>query len=472
MKTLRYYISVALWALMLLAACSDNNSDEPEKSVTPSVTLNSETSPVIVAEGGTTVVRFNTTVDWTAASGQPWCTVSPASGKAGEAVVTVKVEKNEGPDERNAVLTLKAGTAQEKITVTQKQKDALTVTADKMEVSARGGEIMVEVQANVTFEYEVEEAATGWILPVDAATTRALTTRYLKFNVALNEEGVNRQGRIVISNGTLADTVTVYQEGGNLLLLSQEEYTVASAGGEVVIELRSNVDYEMLLPNVNWLTENKTRALSSYTRRITVLPNEEYDERTAEVLFVNERLGIREKVKIVQVQKDAILVAQEEHTVPQKGGTLGFELNTNVASFEIELSETWIKKVVKTRGLIAYPLSFTVEANTGETPRSAVITITAGQAKQQVKVVQMGMSSLNRLTILHTNRMFSVPQFRGSDLSGTVKWGDGKSEEYAEGGSHTYTTTPPYTVILEMNGAEEVTLLDLVGVEEVDFSKF
>ena len=79
---------------------------------------------------------------------------------------------------------------------------------------------------------------------------------------------------------------------------------------------------------------------------------------------------------------------------------------------------------------------------------------------------------IKRITIVHSNRMFSIPRFRGSDLTGLIKWGDGKSEEYADGSSHTYTTDPPYTVVVGMNGAEEVTLHDLSGVEEVDFSKF
>ena len=154
------------------------------------------------------------------------------------------------------------------------------------------------------------------------------------------------------------------------------------------------------------------------------------------------------------------------------GGVLGFELNTNVETFDVECSETWIRKALKGRGLTAYPLSFVVEANPEEASRSAIITIIGGQAKQQVEVVQAGLSSLKRITIVHSNRMFSIPRFRGSDLTGLIKWGDGKSEEYADGSSHTYTTDPPYTVVVGMNGAEEVTLHDLSGVEEVDFSKF
>ena len=73
---------------------------------------------------------------------------------------------------------------------------------------------------------------------------------------------------------------------------------------------------------------------------------------------------------------------------------MGFELNTNVETFDVECSETWIRKALKGRGLTAYPLSFVVEANPEEASRSAIITIIGGQAKQQVEVVQAGLSSL------------------------------------------------------------------------------
>ena len=58
MKTSRYNILLVLWALMLLVACSDSSSDESEKPVAPSITLDTEIPPVIVAEGGTVAVGF------------------------------------------------------------------------------------------------------------------------------------------------------------------------------------------------------------------------------------------------------------------------------------------------------------------------------------------------------------------------------------------------------------------------------
>lgn len=66
MKTSRYNILLVLWALMLLVACSDSSSDESEKPVAPSITLDTEIPPVIVAEGGTVAVGFKASADWTA----------------------------------------------------------------------------------------------------------------------------------------------------------------------------------------------------------------------------------------------------------------------------------------------------------------------------------------------------------------------------------------------------------------------
>ena len=43
------------------------------------------------------------------------------------------------------------------------QQDILTVTSKKYDVGANGGEILIEVKANIDFEHVIEESATDWI---------------------------------------------------------------------------------------------------------------------------------------------------------------------------------------------------------------------------------------------------------------------------------------------------------------------
>lgn len=61
------------------------------------------------------------------------------------------------------VLNLAAGDLTKSIVVTQKQKDAITLTTAKFEVDKNGGEIQVEVKANVTYEVVIPEQYQSWI---------------------------------------------------------------------------------------------------------------------------------------------------------------------------------------------------------------------------------------------------------------------------------------------------------------------
>ena len=71
--------------------------------------------------------------------------------------------RNEGVDDRNVVLNLTAGDLTRSIVVTQKQKDAITLTTAKFEVDKNGGEIQVEVKANVSYEVIIPEQYLRWI---------------------------------------------------------------------------------------------------------------------------------------------------------------------------------------------------------------------------------------------------------------------------------------------------------------------
>ena len=256
-------------------------------------------------------------------------------------------------------------------------------------------------------------------------------------------------------------------------MLTQDEYTVGSEGGIVAVELRSNVPFQMrVLDDVAWLNEAVTRSFSTYTRRFEVAPNEDYDFRSARVAFFNEELGLADTVTITQVQKNAILVAQEEYTVDALGGTLDFSVNTNV-DFQVSLSAEWIRQAASTRGLAEVPLRFVIDTNPGLEPREAVISFTAGELSQSVKIIQPGRQDKGCLRIVHTNRTFSIPSITGPYFNyGHISWGDGQEEVYQEEAVHTYQTEGSHTVSVELLGAEEVSLPNLVGVTDLDLTQF
>ena len=383
---------------MAIVACSESstenggNENENQKPVEqPEITLDA-TSSDFTTDGGSNVITFNSNVAWTAevvnTRADAWCTVNPTSGAAGDAKITVTTTANDTPDDRTASIIIKAGTASKTINVSQKQKDALTVTSSKFEVSAEGGEVLIEVKANIDFEYAIEESAADW---VEYKATRAMKTSNLVFEVKENDDTDKREAKISITSGEFSEVVTIYQAGAEpTIVISKNEYVVSSDSETIAVDVTSNVDVAVEIPSdVDWITENATRATSTNTYRFDILPNDNYDQREAEIKFTNKANGLSETVKIVQAQKDAIVLAKSEYEFNINGGALDLEIQTNV-DLNVTISDdaqSWIHQI-ETRGLETKTLYFNIDACDENTSRSATITITGGNATQKILVKQ------------------------------------------------------------------------------------
>ena len=388
------FLRILLLAMMVCCwSCSGGNEDVPTPTPKPEEKPKIEvttTAPVVTQEGGTTSVTFTSSTDWTidVSEGRAvsWCTVSPTSGSKGTNTLSITTTDNDTYDERNAKVTIKAGTTTQTFTVTQKQKDALTVTSNKVEIGAEGGNFSIEAKTNVSVTYEIEVSAKDWI---SVGESRGLTTKTLNFMAKANEYTERRQGNIVLKGGDgLTETVTVYQEGETPeLVITSDDIIVGSDGEFVKIELKSNVDYTMVMPEVNWISKDESRSVSAYTHYLLVAPNETYDQRSAKVFFQNETEGLKDSISITQLQKDAIIVAKNEYTVAAEGGNLDFSVNTNV-DFEVSVSVDWIKQNTDSRALVEKPLSFAVVKNDSTDAREGEIVITYKDLKQTVKVKQ------------------------------------------------------------------------------------
>ena len=392
MKQNLFVLPVLGLLLMLCQGCSEDKEENPPAPESPSITVESEEDiPVFDTAGGTLALTFTTTSDWTASvdgAASGWLSVSPASGEAGTHTLSLVTTANDSYDERNASVTITSGSVKKTITVTQKQKDALILTSNKVELEAEGGDFSIELQANVEVTYEIESGAQTWLTPV--ARSRGLTSSFLAFHAEANEEAEARQAVIKLAGGNgLTEEVTVYQIGtGPALVLSQSEYIVSSAGETIQVELRSNTAYEIEMPGVDWLRENSSRSLSTYTHYFIVDPNETYDARSAVIRFIDRENGIEQTVTVTQMQRDAIVVAQNVYQIGVEGGALDFAVQANV-DFTVSTNADWITQV-ETRGLTERMLCFDVAPNEGEEMREAAITLESGSATQIIKVQQFG----------------------------------------------------------------------------------
>lgn len=364
------------------AAPNSNISLNPGSAT---VSSNSNTQSVIVTCNGTWALSGETV---------SWCRPSKTTGQNND-VVTFNIDENNLSDDRNATYTFTCATESAKFVLTQKGKDALTVTKSKFEVSAQGEQIAVEVNANIPFDYEIAQADKSWVSYVGS---RAMTTSRLLFSISPNEETATREGTITITSEIGKETIKIYQFGASpALVLTQKEYIVPSDGQTIKVELNSNVDYEVAMPSVDWITESPTRAISTHTHYYTIASNTTCDNRSTEIHFYNKENNIDEIVEITQLQKDALIIGKTDYQVPQEGGTVDVTLQHNI-DFEIKINETdtWITQI-ETRALQENQLRFNISENTTGAERIGKIMIanTQQNISQTITITQSAIPVLD-----------------------------------------------------------------------------
>ena len=444
MKTLKL-MGMALLAACLnvgLIACSDENKDAPEPEdafINESGSNNYFTNGMnFTSVASELTFAFDTNMDWSisvanTANGTPWCYASTASGGAGHYEVVVKVDENTSYDDRNVTLTIQAGMAKETIIVTQKQKDAILLTSNKFEVDKAGGKINVEVKSNINYTVEIAETDKNWIKK-SSTDTRALSTNTLTFEISPSEEYDKREGEIYVKSGEMIETVHVYQTGGGTILLTKNEYPVSDKGETIAVELKSNCEFEVKMPNVDWIKDAPaTKAMSSHTLYYVISPNETYDSREAKIIYYDKNnMNAADTLVVIQAQKDALILSQKEYEVGASGGDLEIKLSTNI-QYTLSISQedaTWIQQVT-TRSLVDETLHFRIAENESLDKRTGSIVIeTDKDKKETIKITQAGKKDVVVLNVAEAgtlNQLISKSQkyqIINLKLTGTLNGND------------------------------------------------
>ena len=336
------FLGYGLLLLVALCTCSDEETST-EIFISENSEVYFESSMEFPSEGGENEISFATNKNWSITASQAggdvsWCRVSLSNGTAGTYTVKITVMENLGYDDRNVTLILTVADVTKKMVVTQKQKDALTLTASKYNVDVVGGDINVEVKANVNYQVKIPEPYQEWIHQ-KSSTTRALTSTNLFFTIDASQEYDKREGEILIQSGELFEIVKVYQTGSAIILLTQNEYPVSDQGGQIMVELNSNFEYEVKMPQVDWIKVVDTRNVSSHTLYYEVSPNTTYDSREAKIVYYDKNnAAAADTLHIIQAQKDAIIISKKEFAVDCNENYVEVKVNANV-DYDVDLSD-------------------------------------------------------------------------------------------------------------------------------------
>lgn len=386
MKHLLSILSISL--LGILTSCSsDSPKDDvakPDGNVTPIIEVPTGAEDYFSKNmdfdysASEKMLAFSSNVPWTikvadTRDGSQWCTVTPTNGIAGTSTVIVKVSDNSSYDDRNAVITLTAGSVTRSVFVNQKQRQALMLTSNRFEVPVVGGTINLEVKTNVDYRVEIADDSKGWI---HLSSTRSLSSHIVSLTIDQSNEYEKREGHVIIRGNGIEETATIYQAGEGILTLSKNLFEISCEKQELTIDVSSNFEYAVDMPNVDWIEEVKggTRGISTHTLKLSVSENTDYSERRAKIRVYDTKSSLTDEILIVQAPKEAMIIEKHEYEIDENGGMFSVNVQSNI-DYDVNIDCDWIKEVT-TRSLSTRTHNFEVSAISDNHDRQAKITFT------------------------------------------------------------------------------------------------
>lgn len=461
MKQILHSLFIVLALSALFASC--------QKEVPTELTVTT-TELTFAKEGGSQSISFSTNKNWTASASATWAKLSVTSGDSNVKTISVTADANADYDNRTCTITIKAEELSKTVNVKQSTNLGLILSPTTFDLTNAAQSIEVEVKANVQYSVSIDDACKEWI---SQASTKALTSSKVKFDVAANETYDNREGKITIqqTDGSLKETITIKQGQKDVLIADKKEYKIGKDGGDIEIKLKTNVGVSVEIPESakDWIAEksNSTKALTEEKITISVGNNETFYNREAGIVLKGNEL--QETITIKQVQTDALFFVDEKSfEVPSKGQSVSAQLFYNI-DYEIDKSTLpdWItySKTDIDKNNAKY--DFVVSANKEYVGRNAAIVFvgkssslkdTISIAQHQVDIVYTDASEYN---LSWKGGDFTIEVFSNVEYSmETPKWITEKSKESTTKGNLVLTK---YTYCVDEN-------LDIARTETIKYS--
>ena len=396
-KLFKISFALALYGLSMISCLKEPTNDgiKTEIEVPNGVVNYFQNDMNFGFEGGDIIMSFKVNLKWDmkiapTQNGMQWLTIDKLTGNSGSNKVTFTAQENTTYEDRSVVVQLFVGDTICNIKVNQKRLEAITLTSDKLEVSVDGGDVEVEVNHSTDFEVTIPDDYKGWIHR-KANATRGLESSTISFTIDPSEEYEKREGRIYFKARDEEEVVTIYQAGSGKLVLSQNEYNLTGTEQEFSIDISSNFDFSMEMPDVDWLKENtsKTRGMSSHTLKFKVTENDDYNTRSAKIKFYDNNSKLSETVEINQASIGAVITLEtSEYNISCDKQDLDIDVNSNF-DYDIDFQgATWVKqRKAKTRGITSRILRLSIDENENYETRTAKIKLYDKNSSASVEVI-------------------------------------------------------------------------------------
>lgn len=326
--------------------------------------------------GGSQTVNIVANKVWSASSNQSWCKVSPSSGDGSDNsnfTLSVSCDANTTYDARTCTITITCEELTKTISVSQAEGKGLIISQTEYNLTNDAQTISVEVQANVQYTVEIDNACKSWI---KQESTKALSSNTIKFAISKNEDYDGREGKIIIkqTDGSLSGTVVVKQSQQNGLFVSTPEYSLSNEKHTLTIEVKANVEFDVK-PNVDWIKHVETKGLKTSQIVLEVAANEDYDEREGVVVVKQKNGDLEGVITIHQEQGYCIDLSKSSYSISNEEQTIDIEIKYNV-DFDVVIPDTckkWIS-VISTKGLSSRVYTILIAKNESYDYREGSIT--------------------------------------------------------------------------------------------------
>jgi hypothetical protein len=214
-----------------------------------------------------------------------------------------------------------------------------------MEFTNEGGCYHLNFTTNVDWSIVILSAEEGWCNINKKEGTAGIYS--LIVTAAQSEEYEDRTATIVLKAENLERSVQVHQSGSAILDLTQTEFNVGSQGGTVSVPLSSNFKTEVIMPDVDWITQSEgSRALDDYTLVFNISPNTSFENRSAIIDLKDSNYGYSESITINQTQYDTLMLSNDLIEVAPEGSVISVDITSNT-NYTIEIPTScseWISR--------------------------------------------------------------------------------------------------------------------------------
>lgn len=270
-----------------------------------------------------------------------------------------------------------------------------------MSIPAEGGDCSFSFKTTDTWTASVINGrADGWLT---FSPTSGMSGNVTVMVTASKNEGYeDRSATLRIVSGKNTTDLLITQKQKDALLVNAAKYEVPEDGGDISIEVKSNVNYDYTLEDADgWLTENtaKTRAMETRTLSFVVAPNESTDRREGRIVFTDGNL--KEVVSIYQGAAKApekpdprILLSKKDITIESKGGTVKVEaVSGKNVSIKIPEGYGWIQEGNKESTNTFY---LTVSENSSLDNREGFVSFTDAESgfSENVNILQLSKDAI------------------------------------------------------------------------------